>query len=185
MRTYGTPANHRPTADPPTTLPTSEEDPTEQEKSKDSNSSYTPQPGENHTTRWPDNRRSLQAQGQILKEIRCLRTASQSIRTEMANMIHKLREYEEEMKDVPPEGKVRHEQTPEHSPPRPVRNQHKGITHGITSRPPLPDTRAKEREEINRRERIQLNQRFKLLVEALKDAAKDTPKNERVPSKSV
>ena len=66
-----------------------------------------------------------------------------------------------------------------------MRNQDKGRTQGTTSRPPPPDTRAKEREEINRRERIQSNQRFKLLVEALKDAAKDTPKNERVPSKSV
>ena len=185
VRAYDTPANHRPTADPPTTIPTSEEDPTEQEESEDSNSSYPPQPGENHTTRRPDNGRSLQAQGQTLKEIRCLRIASRSIRSEMADMMHKLRECEEEMKDIPPEGNVRHEQTPEHSPPHPTRNQDKGRTHSTTSRPPPPDTRAKEREEINRRERIQSNQRFKLLVEALKDAAKDTQKNERVPSNSV
>ena len=120
----------------------------------------------------------------MLKEIRCLRIASRSIRSDMADMIHKLREYEREMKDIPPEGNIQHNETPEHNPPHPTRNPDKGRAHGTTNRPPPLDTNAEEREETNRRERIQSNQRFKLLVEALNDAAGGIPKNERVLNNS-
>ena len=38
----------------------------------------------------------------MLTEIRCLRVASQNIRTEMTHMIHRLREQEEEMRNIHP-----------------------------------------------------------------------------------